>query len=148
MLQTTFFSSWSGYIKPITQLLIMYSQNPSSYEKFSTSQPPAFSQDTTTTGIPVTSTSQFYSTDDSRSSIELRSKNKGPWSTGLCDCHDDWRNCKLKKLLLLVARFSHAIYLWAWGWDSWYLIVWVNGCFFLSLSLSLSLFIFVVLQAA
>lgn len=71
----------------------MYSQNPSSYEKFSTSQPPAFSQDTTTTGIPVTSTSQFYSTDDSRSSIELRSKSKGPWSTGLCDCFDDWRNC-------------------------------------------------------
>ncbi|XP_011023892.1 PREDICTED: protein PLANT CADMIUM RESISTANCE 2-like [Populus euphratica] len=71
----------------------MYSQNPSSYEKFSTSQPPAFGQDTTTTGIPLTSTSHFYSTDDSRSSIELRSKNKGPWSTGLCDCHDDWRNC-------------------------------------------------------
>ncbi|KAG6759515.1 protein PLANT CADMIUM RESISTANCE 2-like [Populus alba x Populus x berolinensis] len=71
----------------------MYSSNSSSYDKFSTSQPPVFSQDTSTTGIPVSTTSQFYSTDDSRSSIELRSKSKGPWSTGLCNCFDDWRNC-------------------------------------------------------
>ncbi|KAH8495993.1 hypothetical protein Peur_055312 [Populus x canadensis] len=71
----------------------MYSSNSSSYDKFSTSQPPVFSQDTSTTGIPVSTTSQFYSTDGSRSSIELRSKSKGPWSTGLCDCFDDWRNC-------------------------------------------------------
>ncbi|KAF9674020.1 hypothetical protein SADUNF_Sadunf10G0084300 [Salix dunnii] len=69
----------------------MYSSNSSSYDKFSTSQPPVFSQDTTTTGNYTTS--QVYSTDDSRSSIELRPKIKDPWSTGLCDCFDDWRNC-------------------------------------------------------
>ncbi|KAJ6431684.1 PROTEIN PLANT CADMIUM RESISTANCE 1-RELATED [Salix viminalis] len=69
----------------------MYSSNSSSYDKFSTSQPPVFSQGTTTTENYTTS--QVYSTDDSRSSIELRPKIKGPWSTGLCDCFDDWRNC-------------------------------------------------------
>ena len=92
----------------------MYSSNSSSYDKFSTSQPPVFSQGTTTTENYTTS--QVYSTDDSRSSIELRPKIKGPWSTGLCDCFDDWRNCKFKqeddhlKNAFLVARYSHALH--------------------------------------
>ncbi|EEF34586.1 conserved hypothetical protein [Ricinus communis] len=75
----------------------MYSTNPSSYEKFSGSpppppSPPLFSQDSTTTGIPVSSSDQYYTTTDNSTSY-LESKNKDPWSSGLCDCFSDPRNC-------------------------------------------------------
>ncbi|KAF2316833.1 hypothetical protein GH714_042174 [Hevea brasiliensis] len=73
----------------------MYSTNPNSYDKFSGPPPPMFSQDSTTTGIPVSSTNQYYTSDNSLSDTHLQSKNKDPWSSGLCDCFSDWRNCCL-----------------------------------------------------
>ena len=80
----------------------MHSTHPSAYEKFSGGPspqppPPFFTPDSsTTTGIPVSSTNPYYTTDNSRScTSHLESKNKDPWSTGLCDCFSDPRNCKL-----------------------------------------------------
>ncbi|KDP38095.1 hypothetical protein JCGZ_04738 [Jatropha curcas] len=66
----------------------MYPTNPSSYDKYSGTTS-VFSQDATTTGIPVSTTSNSYYSSD----ISLESKNKEPWSSGLCDCFSDWRNC-------------------------------------------------------
>ncbi|KAJ9135742.1 hypothetical protein P3X46_032892 [Hevea brasiliensis] len=73
----------------------MYSTNPNSYDNFSGGPPqaPLFSQDSTTTGIPVSSTNQYYTSDNSRSETYLESKKRDPWSSGLCDCFSDWRNC-------------------------------------------------------
>ncbi|XP_065855522.1 protein PLANT CADMIUM RESISTANCE 2-like [Euphorbia lathyris] len=75
----------------------MYSSpGPNSYEKYfgGPPPPPMFTPDSTTsTGIPVSSTSQFYSSDNSRLDSELETKRRDPWSTGLCDCFSDARNC-------------------------------------------------------
>ncbi|XP_050230729.1 protein PLANT CADMIUM RESISTANCE 2-like [Mercurialis annua] len=78
----------------------MYSTDPSSYDRYSGGPPPPppyFTPETTTTGIPVSSSNQYYSTtgtDNSlSSSSHLESKKRDPWSSGLCDCFSDQRNC-------------------------------------------------------
>ncbi|CAL1353317.1 unnamed protein product [Linum trigynum] len=81
----------------------MYSSNPNSYDKFSsapaaadrkTTPPPIFSKDssTTTTTTFTDSTggtgSHLYST-----SSDVEPKELVDWSSGLCDCFSDCRNC-------------------------------------------------------
>ena len=76
----------------------MYQQN-QTYEKHYDGQP-LYGQ-SATTAIPVSSTadsSQLYSTDNSYShsvgGLHIQSKARVPWSTGLCDCTSDVKNCK------------------------------------------------------
>ncbi|XVE85451.1 hypothetical protein DITRI_Ditri17bG0092100 [Diplodiscus trichospermus] len=77
----------------------MASFNPSGYEKFSASPAPAaaaasqFGEAAATTGIPVSSSNQYY-TESSHEKTRLQTKTRVPWSSGLCDCFSDWRNCK------------------------------------------------------
>ncbi|KAK6242350.1 hypothetical protein SCA6_007739 [Theobroma cacao] len=68
----------------------MASLNLSEYEKFS-APPPQFGQ-AATTGIPVSSSNQFY-TESSHSNTRIQTKTRVPWSSGLCDCFSDWKNC-------------------------------------------------------
>ncbi|EXB62022.1 hypothetical protein L484_002694 [Morus notabilis] len=86
----------------------MYSSDPkSTYEKYTTPPPPAFAPQTfappaadyPTTGIPMSSSNQYYS--DSYGSqlpphpgpLPLRPRVPVPWSTGLFDCFSDVKNC-------------------------------------------------------
>lgn len=82
----------------------MYPSNPNDYQKFvgmpPPPPPPPTITETTTTGIPVnsssisTDTSQYYSSDlPPVHHHQLRPKKEVPWSTGLCDCFSDYRNC-------------------------------------------------------
>ncbi|TYI43540.1 hypothetical protein ES332_A01G177100v1 [Gossypium tomentosum] len=74
-----------------TEVLAMASLNPSGYEKFSGS-PPKQRQEAATTGIPLSSSNQ-YSTESCETNARLQTKTRVPWSSGLCDCFSDWRNC-------------------------------------------------------
>ncbi|XP_057777530.1 protein PLANT CADMIUM RESISTANCE 2-like isoform X2 [Salvia miltiorrhiza] len=69
----------------------MYSSTSTDYQKFSdvTASPPPDSA--TPTGIPVSS----YSPDKPQARPPLPPKPQVPWSTGLCDCFSDFRNCCL-----------------------------------------------------
>ncbi|KAL3830751.1 hypothetical protein ACJIZ3_019553 [Penstemon smallii] len=73
----------------------MYSSSDSTeYKKFSVET----SSETTTpaTGIPVTSSSAEYnysSADQPKPRPRIQPKPQVPWSTGLCDCFSDVRNC-------------------------------------------------------
>ncbi|KAI7994429.1 Protein PLANT CADMIUM RESISTANCE 2 [Camellia lanceoleosa] len=103
----------------------MYSSNPTDYQKFTASPqqsaPPPYSHPAT--GIPVSSTNQFYHemphhqppsapslygqpqsgvpvnsgnqyySEKPQPAIPVLPKSQVPWSTGLCDCFDDVPNC-------------------------------------------------------
>ncbi|KAG1358731.1 Cell number regulator 2 [Cocos nucifera] len=45
-----------------------------------------------TTGIPISSASQFYTQPDPASTFHIHSRAPVPWSTGLCHCFDDCSN--------------------------------------------------------
>ncbi|KAJ7954297.1 protein PLANT CADMIUM RESISTANCE 2-like [Quillaja saponaria] len=70
----------------------MYSTNPNSYEKY-TDAPPQYGPSAATTGIPVNSSSQYYSENPRQTALPVKAKTRDPWSTGLCDCFSDCRNC-------------------------------------------------------
>ncbi|XWS22861.1 hypothetical protein CRYUN_Cryun29cG0072400 [Craigia yunnanensis] len=74
----------------------MASFNQSGYEKFSASPPAAaplkFGEAAPTNGIPVSSSNQYY-TKSSHTNTRLQTKTRVPWSSGLCDCFSDRRNC-------------------------------------------------------
>ncbi|KAF7808642.1 protein PLANT CADMIUM RESISTANCE 2-like [Senna tora] len=81
----------------------MYPQNPNAYEKHYGAQPPPYAQHATT-GFPVSSGSSYVAstTTDSDSLFQTSSlpppyrvqpKPRVDWSTGLCDCTSDVRNC-------------------------------------------------------
>ncbi|GLT96718.1 hypothetical protein SLE2022_143230 [Rubroshorea leprosula] len=81
--------------------------NPSGYDKFSTTPPPPpppssvpppyFSQSTTTgtstTGVPLSSTSSYSYAESPKNNLRLRPKTRVPWSSGLFGCFSDWKNC-------------------------------------------------------
>ncbi|PON62728.1 PLAC8 motif-containing protein [Parasponia andersonii] len=72
----------------------MYSGDPkSTYEKYTVPAP-----EYPSTGIPVTSSNSYYSDTSSYNQAQpgpfpLRPRAPVPWSTGLCDCFSDVRNC-------------------------------------------------------
>ncbi|GMN38495.1 hypothetical protein TIFTF001_007734 [Ficus carica] len=79
----------------------MYSSDPkSTYDKYTaapaTAPAPAPAMDYPSTGIPVNTSSQYYS--DSYGSqpapppLPLRPRDPVPWSTGLFDCFSDGKN--------------------------------------------------------
>ncbi|KAF8389970.1 hypothetical protein HHK36_024490 [Tetracentron sinense] len=84
----------------------MYSSNPNDYQNFLEEYPPAsepppyfappsFTQPSTSTSIPLSSTftNQFHSENPPVARPIIQSKPQIPWSTGLCDCGTDVRNC-------------------------------------------------------
>lgn len=59
---------------------------------------------TTATGVPVNSynsktESHNYEQQPHQLPSELKPKIRNPWSTGLCDCFSDFRNCKFPSFL-------------------------------------------------
>ncbi|KAI5677796.1 hypothetical protein M9H77_08746 [Catharanthus roseus] len=48
---------------------------------------------TTTTGIPVSTKAQSYYDHHDQIPLHLKTKTRLTWSTGLCDCFSDVRNC-------------------------------------------------------
>ncbi|GMP93381.1 hypothetical protein CsSME_00043243 [Camellia sinensis var. sinensis] len=104
----------------------MYSSNPTDYQKF-TASPQQSPYSHPATGIPVSSTNQFYHemphhqppsapslygqpqsgvpvnsgnqyySEKPQPAIQVLSKSQVPWSTGLCDCFDDVPNCKFHR---------------------------------------------------
>ncbi|KAA3466042.1 protein PLANT CADMIUM RESISTANCE 2-like [Gossypium australe] len=58
----------------------------------SSGSPPKQAQEAATTGIPLSSSNQ-YSTESCETNTRLQTKTRVPWSSGLCDCFSDWRNC-------------------------------------------------------
>ncbi|KAH1097969.1 hypothetical protein J1N35_014890 [Gossypium stocksii] len=73
----------------------MASFNPSGYDKYSGSAAEAtkFGEDAATTGIPVSSSNAYYSHTSQTTNTRPQTKTRVPWSSGLCDCFSDWRNC-------------------------------------------------------
>ncbi|KAI4357589.1 hypothetical protein L6164_001527 [Bauhinia variegata] len=79
----------------------MYPPKSNAYEsQYPTPTPPPSYGQPTTTGFPVSSatnnTSSYYSSDNSQqygSALQIESKPRVPWSTGLCDCASDWKLC-------------------------------------------------------
>ncbi|KAK9277648.1 hypothetical protein L1049_007194 [Liquidambar formosana] len=79
----------------------MYSPTPDEYQKFFSVPPPPPPEPsqpddqpgTITTGIPVTSTNQSYSQNSQPADKKVKPKTRVPWSSGLCGCFSDWRNC-------------------------------------------------------
>ncbi|PPS06883.1 hypothetical protein GOBAR_AA13766 [Gossypium barbadense] len=69
--------------------------NPSGYEKYSGSAAEAtkFGQDAATTGIPVSSSNAYYTDTSQNTNTRPQTKTRVRWSSGLCDCFSDWRNC-------------------------------------------------------
>ncbi|CAK9172241.1 unnamed protein product [Ilex paraguariensis] len=75
----------------------MYSSNPNGYPNFSPAPPPfklePYGEDESTKiGVPVNSKDQSYS-DQSQEPTPVENRPRVDWSTGLCDCLSDWRNC-------------------------------------------------------
>ena len=75
----------------------MASFNQSGYGKFTASPPaaapPKFGEAAPTNGIPVSSSNQYY-TKSYHTNTRLQTKTRVPWSSGLCECFSDRRNCK------------------------------------------------------
>ncbi|KAK3043070.1 hypothetical protein RJ639_001185 [Escallonia herrerae] len=74
----------------------MHSTNTNEYHKFSSASPPPTApyREPPTTGVPVSSSGSFYGPDSNPPlSIEVQQRPKVAWSTGLCDCFSDTRNC-------------------------------------------------------
>ncbi|KAM4108914.1 hypothetical protein ACJW30_03G082700 [Castanea mollissima] len=78
----------------------MYSTNSNVYQQYSQAPNP-FGQSTTTgvpaasNGVPVSSASQFYEASQPATPFLVQSRAPVPWSTGLCDCFSDYKNCCL-----------------------------------------------------
>ncbi|XP_030961600.1 protein PLANT CADMIUM RESISTANCE 2-like [Quercus lobata] len=73
---------------------VQSSTNPNSYDKYSHA-PLSFDQEAASNGVPVSSTSQFYEASQPATPFLVQSKARVPWSTGLCDCFSDYKNCCL-----------------------------------------------------
>ena len=72
----------------------MNSSNSTDYQKFAASPTPQPAPSITTTGIPMSSTGQYYSSDQSQMpAYQVQPKKLGPWSSGLFDCFSDVKNC-------------------------------------------------------
>lgn len=85
----------------------MYASHASEYEKYSGIPQPtvplsalhSYETPGIATGIPMNSTSGEYSDNSrppppARIPLQILPKTRGPWSTGLCDCFSDPKNCK------------------------------------------------------
>lgn len=77
---------------------VQSSTTPNSYDKYSHA-PPSFDQEAASNGVPVSSTSQFYEASQPATPFLVQSRAPVPWSTGLCDCFSDFKNCKKLRML-------------------------------------------------
>ncbi|CAI9785464.1 unnamed protein product [Fraxinus pennsylvanica] len=73
----------------------MYASNTTQYQKYTElTTPPATPENDAATGIPVSSSGQYYSDiPQPHVHVHVPPKPKVPWSTGLFDCFSDVRNC-------------------------------------------------------
>jgi hypothetical protein len=71
---------------------VQSSTNPNAIEKYSNAPAP-FDQDDTD-GVPLSSTNQSYEASHPGAPFRVQSRPPVPWSSGLCDCFSDRKNCK------------------------------------------------------
>uniref|UniRef100_A0A2N9ETG5 Uncharacterized protein n=1 Tax=Fagus sylvatica TaxID=28930 RepID=A0A2N9ETG5_FAGSY len=70
---------------------VQSSTNPNAIEQYSNAPAP-FDQDDTD-GVPLSSTNQSYEASHPGAPFRVQSRPPVPWSSGLCDCFSDGKNC-------------------------------------------------------
>lgn len=104
ILLTTIFTSSFLISSPSCKLHPYLSQSsamntPDDYRRFMTAPPPeptppSFNPGVTATGIPVSSPEPSFGDKPSQAPLQPKVKPpREPWSSGLCDCFSDPRNC-------------------------------------------------------